>query len=74
MLQLKLGGLDRDYFLDKFGCDVLHRFAAPLEEGSRRGWFAIRPAGVTVLRDGLVRIDRLLPAFYRPAHRDVRYS
>ena len=74
VLQLKLGGLDRAYFLDKFGCDVLQRFATPLEDGGRRGWFAIRPTGVTVLRDGLVRIDRLLPAFYRPEHQGVRYS
>lgn len=74
VLQLKLGGLDREYFLGKFGCDVLQRFAQPLEAGSRRGWFAIRPSGVTVLRDGLVRIDRLLPAFYRPEHQGLRYS
>ena len=74
VLQLKLGGVDRAYFLDKFGQDVLRRFEAPLDEGVRRGWFAVAPRGITVTHDGLVRIDRLLPAFYRPAHQGMRYS
>jgi oxygen-independent coproporphyrinogen-3 oxidase len=74
VLQLKLGGADRAYFLDKFGQDVLRRFEEPLDEGLRRGWFAIDPKGITVTLEGLVRIDRLLPAFYRPEHQGIRYS
>jgi oxygen-independent coproporphyrinogen-3 oxidase len=74
VLQLKLGSVDREYFLDKFGCDVLDRFAAPLAEGLRCGWFGIGPRGVTVTLEGLVRIDRLLPAFYQQNHQGIRYS
>jgi oxygen-independent coproporphyrinogen-3 oxidase len=74
VLQLKLGSIDRDYFIGKFHCDVLEKFGAPLDEGLRRGWFDVRPTGVTVTVEGLVRIDRLLPAFYRPEHQGIRYS
>jgi len=74
VLQLKLGGVERAYFQSKFGVDVLGHFREPLAEGRRRGWFALDEAGVAVTRNGLLRIDRLLPAFYRPEHRGVRYS
>jgi len=74
VLQLKLGRIDRAHFLGKFGIDPQDRFAAPLAEGRRHGWFDLDELGVTVTRQGLLRIDRLLPAFYRPAHQGVRYS
>ena len=74
VLQLKLGGAIRAYFRAKFGVDVLERFRDALDDGRRRGWFDVGPGGVSVTRQGLLRIDRLLPAFYQPAHQGVRYS
>jgi coproporphyrinogen III oxidase-like Fe-S oxidoreductase len=74
VLQLKLGGVDRATFGAKFGVDAVQAFAEPLAEASRRGWAAIDDDRVLVTRAGLLRIDRLLPAFYLPEHRDVRYS
>ncbi|HSC26432.1 MAG TPA: coproporphyrinogen-III oxidase family protein [Vicinamibacterales bacterium] len=74
VLQLKLGGAGRRFFQRKFGVDPAAYFAEPLAEGVRRGWFQCDPDRVTVTRDGLVRIDRLLPAFYRPEHQAIRYS
>jgi oxygen-independent coproporphyrinogen-3 oxidase len=64
VLQLKLGRAERAYFRRKFAIDPGERFAEALAEGRRRGWFEVDEARVTVTRAGLVRIDRLLPAFY----------
>jgi len=74
ILQLKLGGVERRYFRKKFKADVLESFAEPLGEARRRGWLAIEDQAVTVTREGLVRVDRWLPAFYLPEHQNVRYS
>jgi oxygen-independent coproporphyrinogen-3 oxidase len=73
ILQLKLGAASGAAFRGKFGVDVFDVFAEPLAEGRRRGWFDLGD-DVIVTRDGLLQIDRLLPAFYLPAHQNVRYS
>ncbi|MEK7326213.1 MAG: coproporphyrinogen-III oxidase family protein [Chloroflexota bacterium] len=74
VLQLKLGRADFAYFEKKFGTKILERFKKPLKQFADRGWLAIDATGVRVTREGLVRIDRLLPAFYLSRHRSVRYS
>jgi oxygen-independent coproporphyrinogen-3 oxidase len=74
ILQLKLGGVDRRYFREKFKTDVLESFDEPLDEARRRGWLTIGDEAVAVTREGLVRVDRWLPAFYLPEHQNVRYS
>jgi oxygen-independent coproporphyrinogen-3 oxidase len=74
ILQLKLGGVKRSYFQEKFETEVLATFAEPLDETRRRGWISIGDEAITVTREGLVRVDRWLPAFYLPEHQNVRYS
>ena len=74
ILQLKLGGVERRYFREKFKTDVLESFAEPLDEARRRGWLTIGDEAVTVTRQGLVRVDRWLPVFYLPEHQNLRYS
>ncbi len=74
VLQLKLGYAERRYFGEKFQTDLLESFAEPLAEACRRGWIQIGDEAVTVTREGLVRVDRWLPAFYLPEHQNVRYS
>jgi len=74
ILQLKLGQVDAAYFVGKFGVDVLDRFKNRLRKYSKRGWLVIDAAGVRVTREGLLRIDRILPGFYLSGHRRVRYS
>jgi oxygen-independent coproporphyrinogen-3 oxidase len=74
ILQLKTGGLDAGYFRRKFGADILERFAdgfAQLEEG---GFLTRSPGGVELTRDGLLQVDRLLPAFFEPQYRNTRYT
>lgn len=74
VLQLKLGAVSAKHFHEKFGADILARFADTLAACSQRGWLTFDADGVTLTRDGLVRVDRMIPAFYAQRHRGVRYS
>ena len=73
ILQLKLGGASAAEFRDKFGVSLSEQFAIPLKECSERGWLISDGHGVRLTRDGLLRIDRLLPAFYLPQHLGKTY-
>jgi oxygen-independent coproporphyrinogen-3 oxidase len=74
VLQLKLGGVERRYFRQKFGVDVLSQFADPIAELRRARWIEVDEDRVTVTREGILRVDRILSAFYLREHRGVRYS
>jgi oxygen-independent coproporphyrinogen-3 oxidase len=74
ILQLKLGRLDRSYFVHKFGVDVVDRFRDAFSALEARGMLSIEPAGVRLTRQGLLRVDTLLPELYAPAYRGARYT
>lgn len=73
ILLLKLGSVDTDYFLNKFGVDVLSRFAAPLLRHEAAGHTVLEEGRVILTRQGLLRVDELLHDFFRPEHRGPRY-
>jgi oxygen-independent coproporphyrinogen-3 oxidase len=74
ILQMKLGRLDRNYFRGKFGVDVMERFAAQFEGLRREGLAAPANGEVTLSREGLLRVDSLLPRFFEPQYANVRYT
>lgn len=74
ILQLKLGRVDARRFRDRFNVDIAARFAAPLARMRSAGWLSTAEGDVLLTREGLLRADRLLPAFYAPEYRDIRYS
>ena len=74
ILQLKLGRIGTRYFREKFGVDVLERFADPLARLADRGMLEIRGDEVVVSRQGLLRVDMLLPEFYDERYRGARYT
>ena len=74
ILLLKRGYLDVDYFQKKFGVDVLNEWSSVWDEYQQEGLLAIESNRVTLTRQGLLRIDALLPPFFEPEHRDVRYT
>jgi oxygen-independent coproporphyrinogen-3 oxidase len=74
VLQLKLGRVEAEPFARRFRIDPLRRFAEPLRRCAEAGWLRVGRDAVTVTREGLARVDRLLPVFYLPEHRGVRYS
>jgi oxygen-independent coproporphyrinogen-3 oxidase len=74
ILQLKRGFLDRRYFVDKFNVDVIDEWQSVWDEYVDEGWAAVEANRVILTRTGLLRVDGLLPAFFEPEFRDVRYT
>jgi len=74
ILQLKLGDIGTTYFQDKFGVDVRERFAEPLQKHERAGFLSVAGDRITLTREGLLQIDRLLHDFFLPQHRGTRYA
>lgn len=73
VLQLKLGGVRRNEFERKFGVSIEQQFGASLQEFTKRQWLHVDADGVTLSREGLLRVDRLIPACYLPPHREQTY-
>jgi coproporphyrinogen III oxidase-like Fe-S oxidoreductase len=75
ILQLKLGSLKPTYFREKYRVDVLDRFREQLDSIRAEGYLReASPDAVSLTRDGLLRVDALLPRFFRPEHTGIRYT
>ncbi|RJP31117.1 MAG: coproporphyrinogen III oxidase family protein [Phycisphaerales bacterium] len=74
ILQLKLGRLEVAYFQDKFGTDIRTTFAEPFDVLVRQGYAEVGNGAITLSREGLLRVDGLLPGFFEPQFRNVRYT
>ena len=75
VLQLKRGWVRPSDFKRKYDVDVLNRFRAPLASLASEGWLASAGEDRIVLtRDGLLRVDVLLPRFFLPEHSGIRYT
>jgi oxygen-independent coproporphyrinogen-3 oxidase len=74
ILQLKLGRLDPAYFMNKFGTDIVNKWSEAWNDLRGRGLAEVTPQGITLTREGLLQVDHLLPAFYAPEFRNIRYT
>jgi oxygen-independent coproporphyrinogen-3 oxidase len=74
ILLLKRGYLEADYFRDKYGVDILTKWESQWREYEADGLVVIADRRIQLTRDGLLRVDGLLPAFFEPEHRGVRYT
>jgi oxygen-independent coproporphyrinogen-3 oxidase len=74
ILQLKTGRIDPGYFKRKFAVDILDQWRDVWSEYGQEGLMQIAPEEVTLTRAGLLRADSLLPAFFEPEMRSVRYT
>jgi oxygen-independent coproporphyrinogen-3 oxidase len=75
ILQLKLGSLRPAYFREKYHVDVLERFREPLDSIRADGYVReVSEETIALTRDGLLRVDALLPRFFLPAHAGIRYT
>jgi oxygen-independent coproporphyrinogen-3 oxidase len=75
ILQLKRGSNRPAYFTEKYGVDVLSRFREALGSLQRDGYLAeATPERIALTRDGLMRVDVLLPRFFLPEHAGIRYT
>jgi oxygen-independent coproporphyrinogen-3 oxidase len=75
VLQLKRGSVRPDYFNDKYGVNVSERFADHLKTLESSGFVSRATKDeVALSREGLLRVDSLLPGFFRPEHSGIRYT
>jgi oxygen-independent coproporphyrinogen-3 oxidase len=75
VLQLKRGVIRPQYFAGKFGVDVSDRFDVQWRRLEADRYLAERSADrIALSREGLLRVDTLLPLFFRDEHRNVRYT
>ena len=76
-LQLKLGSVRPSYFQDKYGVDVRSRFQEPLVTLREDGYLTAANGDddrLRLTRDGLLRVDSLLPRFFLEKHTNIRYT
>jgi oxygen-independent coproporphyrinogen-3 oxidase len=74
VLLLKTGHLDGSYFRAKYGVDVRETFRPALERLARDGWLVVNGESIDCTPDGLIQIDRHLPAFFDPQYISSRYT
>jgi oxygen-independent coproporphyrinogen-3 oxidase len=75
VLQLKLGSIRPEYFRDKYRVNVLERFKEQFFSMHVAGLLASATDEIVALsREGLLRVDALLPRFFLPQHVDIRYT
>jgi oxygen-independent coproporphyrinogen III oxidase len=75
VLQFKLGSVRPAYFKDKYAVDILHRFRDELASLAEDGYLKEASERVVALtRQGLLRVDVLLPRFFLPQHVGIRYT
>ena len=74
ILQLKTGRIDTSYFTAKFGVDPQVRFADQLAELARQGFVQADGTRLTLTREALLQVDRLLHGFFLPRHAHARYA
>jgi oxygen-independent coproporphyrinogen-3 oxidase len=75
VLQLKLGSVRPAYFKEKYGVDLLERFRDELASLATEGYVTEASKRIVALsRQGLLRVDTLLPRFFMPEHVGIRYT
>jgi len=75
VLQLKKGAVAPGYFREKYRVDPLVRFREALRAIDQAGYLAgAGDSRIALTRDGLMRVDVLLPHFFLPQHAGIRYT
>jgi oxygen-independent coproporphyrinogen-3 oxidase len=74
ILQLKTGRLDAGYFRDKFGTDIQAEWRDVWNRYAADELAEIDGDEIRLTREGLLRADALLPAFFEREHQGVRYT
>ena len=74
ILLLKRGYLDIGYFRDKFGVDISQKWKEQWDGYVKDKWATVDSDSIRLTRDGLLRVDAMLPAFFEPEHQGVRYT
>ena len=74
ILLLKTGKLDAGYFRGKFGVEIADEFRDGFESLAQEGFATVADDEIRLTRKGLLQADTLLPRFFEPEHRGIRYT
>ncbi|HWQ31773.1 MAG TPA: coproporphyrinogen-III oxidase family protein [Blastocatellia bacterium] len=74
ILQLKTGRIDPEYFRQKFGVDVWREFETAYERLNEAQMLRRNDGVIELTRRGLLQVDHLLPEFFEPELKTVRYA
>ncbi|MBL8819645.1 MAG: coproporphyrinogen III oxidase family protein [Planctomyces sp.] len=74
VLLLKEGHISAARFRDKYGVDILQEFSVPLQNQQNAGYLTVNGDEIRLTRKGLLQVDSLLPEYFEPQHRAVRYT
>ena len=74
ILQLKKGWLVPAYFQEKFGVDIIDHWRDAWTGHAEEGLVTLSEDRIELTRNGLLRVDSLLPAFFEAEHQGVRYT
>ena len=74
ILQLKKGFLDTAYFRRKYQTEILHEWKSEWDAYAEDGMLTVQGDRIELTRKGFLHVDALLPAFFEPEHRGVRYT
>lgn len=74
ILLLKTGALDTKYFRSKFDVDVWQEFQPVYEHLHQENMLQRHNGTIALTRAGLQQVDHLLPEFFEPELKTVRYA
>jgi len=75
VLQLKRGSVRPGYFREKYRVDVLDRYRSEVAALRAEGYVGQADSeALSLTREGLLKVDVLLPRFFLPEHRGIRYT
>lgn len=74
VLLMKEGTVDLSRIDQKYGVDTLTQFAEPFRNQQQAGYLELDGRTVKLTRKGLLQVDSLLPEYFEPEHRAVRYT
>ncbi|RPI82467.1 MAG: coproporphyrinogen III oxidase family protein [Planctomycetaceae bacterium] len=74
VLQLKEGRISPGPFQQKFGVNILEEFGEPFARQEAAGYLTVAGDEIILTRRGLLQVDTLLPEYFEPEHRAVRYT
>ena len=73
-LLMKEGHVDTSRISQKYGVNVVEEFSDALSNQQAAGYLKVEGDQVKLTRRGLLQVDSLLPEYFEPTHRAVRYT
>lgn len=74
VLLMKEGVVDLQRLNEKYGVNTQVEFANALHNQQQAGYLTVEGQTLRLTRKGLLQVDSLLPEYFEPQHRAVRYT